>query len=868
MEKFWWFLIVITGFALASFLIYRAVVEWEDHPILTTVDSSSVPITSIQFPTITICPKRRVVYRQMQSSLLYNPWNMIENLFNQFNLTNFNGDPEEIRFMNDTSFLLDVVISSIQRTLTQNIKFDFEQLKIKWADELDSDYYREVRPSSRILLSFDYEYEEEFSYSDFNDTAELLQNNTMHLKIEIYQMMIDIENSPQNATSPRAFILNDIKSHFGKCHGQLEFHTSYLPRWHEILSERYAELEEAEKRTSCTSIRCKTGMKRFHGLLEMGDFLCKNRPPRLGSLLAKFRKEIIKHFLYSEKRYNRIREFFANVIKNLIGPLYGLEKFNLLDVGLNGFRTESNATFVECRHDLFLRHRRMWLSYLKGNSSILPCLGSEDPCCSYSGFYRLGRTAGNSSILPCLGSEDPCCSYSGFYTKHKNVFGRILLQMLDSLVSDYPEMPNGNRLGYDIPTDYRHKRMPKILRCNLGSFGQVVYAEPTEDCTLMEPTSTLNGICVTFNQKNAFDNLKKEEERTQNIPEKLYEILTNNQRNKVFNPRGHGLDFGFQLLIYDHDLLEREDKDSEYTIGITDQYNYMNPRLSEFKTTPGMHTYVSITPQETVTHPNVVEYPQTARGCRFPHENEGLHIYKVYSKAACQYECVIYRGVQRFGCVPWNYLSNVTDKNICDDEATRYFNFFLQNTSFIQEHCDCPQDCHQLEFTYSETIKPVDFKSLCKIEPGTEEESDLYWSFPQILRRYENVFMGKLRAIRDGKEYTEYEECIALWSKEMTLVEFKLDSPTFTRMTKEAKTTFIDKVATIGGTLGLFTGMSIISMFEICYWGMKASRKLIMKNTLVNNVPLNLWKKPSSSSSLTAISPSPFASTKVPEPQI
>lgn len=59
MEKFWWFLIVITGFALASFLIYRAVVEWEDHPILTTVDSSSVPITSIQFPTITICPKRR-----------------------------------------------------------------------------------------------------------------------------------------------------------------------------------------------------------------------------------------------------------------------------------------------------------------------------------------------------------------------------------------------------------------------------------------------------------------------------------------------------------------------------------------------------------------------------------------------------------------------------------------------------------------------------------------------------------------------------------------------------------------------------------------------------------------------------------------
>eukprot|EP00095_Tigriopus_kingsejongensis_P002325 maker-scaffold347_size200506-snap-gene-1.26 protein:Tk02325 transcript:maker-scaffold347_size200506-snap-gene-1.26-mRNA-1 annotation:"pickpocket" len=290
----------------------------------------------------------------------------------------------------------------------------------------------------------------------------------------------------------------------------------------------------------------------------------------------------------------------------------------------------------------------------------------------------------------------------------------------------------------------------------------------------------------------------------------------------------------------------------------------MNPRLSEFKTTPGMHTFVSITPQETVTHTNVASFPQADRGCRFPEETDGLYIYKSYSKGACQYECIIYKGTEKFGCVPWNYMSNLTEIEICDDEATKYFNFFLQNTSFIQEHCNCPQDCHQLEFTYSETIKPIDFKSLCKIEPGTEDESDLYWSFPKILQRYENVFMGQLRAIRDGKVYNEYDECVSLWSKEMTLVEFKLDSPTYTRMTKEAKTSFIDKVATIGGTLGLFTGMSIISMFEICYWFMKASRRLISKNIQNVNSPPNLWKKSSSSTStITPISPAP--TSKIPQ---
>ena len=47
------------------------------------------------------------------------------------------------------------------------------------------------------------------------------------------------------------------------------------------------------------------------------------------------------------------------------------------------------------------------------------------------------------------------------------------------------------------------------------------------------------------------------------------------------------------------------------------------------------------------------------------------------------------------------------------------------------------------------------------------------------------------------------------------MVTIFINSPTFDLMTKDAKTTFMDRLAVIGGTLGLFAGFSIISGIEV-----------------------------------------------------
>ena len=58
-------------------------------------------------------------------------------------------------------------------------------------------------------------------------------------------------------------------------------------------------------------------------------------------------------------------------------------------------------------------------------------------------------------------------------------------------------------------------------------------------------------------------------------------------------------------------------------------------------------------------------------------------------------------------------------------------------------------------------------------------------------------------------------------------------SPTFERITKQEKANFVTKLSTIGGTMGLLTGFSIISGIEIVYFVAKivftGMRKMMIK---------------------------------------
>ena len=76
---------------------------------------------------------------------------------------------------------------------------------------------------------------------------------------------------------------------------------------------------------------------------------------------------------------------------------------------------------------------------------------------------------------------------------------------------------------------------------------------------------------------------------------------------------------------------------------------------------------------------------------------------------------------------------------------------------------------------------------------------------------------------------------------DLRYVRIYFDASTFDIITKDRAAKFVDMISAIGGTLGLFTGFSIMSAVEIVYFGIKiileaikanrSKRKLAAENT-------------------------------------
>ena len=64
---------------------------------------------------------------------------------------------------------------------------------------------------------------------------------------------------------------------------------------------------------------------------------------------------------------------------------------------------------------------------------------------------------------------------------------------------------------------------------------------------------------------------------------------------------------------------------------------------------------------------------------------------------------------------------------------------------------------------------------------------------------------------------------------EWKYVRIYFDATTFDIVTKDRAAKFVDIISALGGTLGLFTGFSIISAFEIVYFGIKIILEFIRK---------------------------------------
>ena len=67
--RLFWTICVILAFSLTTYQMTSLYTQWEDNPVITTLDTVALPIEDIEFPAVTICPQGSV--KQIMDNVLF-----------------------------------------------------------------------------------------------------------------------------------------------------------------------------------------------------------------------------------------------------------------------------------------------------------------------------------------------------------------------------------------------------------------------------------------------------------------------------------------------------------------------------------------------------------------------------------------------------------------------------------------------------------------------------------------------------------------------------------------------------------------------------------------------------------------------------
>ncbi len=133
----------------------------------------------------------------------------------------------------------------------------------------------------------------------------------------------------------------------------------------------------------------------------------------------------------------------------------------------------------------------------------------------------------------------------------------------------------------------------------------------------------------------------------------------------------------------------------------------------------------------------------------------------------------------------------------------------------VVDHCTCPNDCDGNSYAYSMSLKKLDSDAMCRSSFRLRSylSSPEVSGYPKFMQNFDNMTRDYV--------YDLYGLCTKTLD-ELAFVQIQFASSNVLQFRTELRVTLADQVANLGGTLGLFTGMSILSFCEVLFWAARA----------------------------------------------
>ena len=252
-----------------------------------------------------------------------------------------------------------------------------------------------------------------------------------------------------------------------------------------------------------------------------------------------------------------------------------------------------------------------------------------------------------------------------------------------------------------------------------------------------------------------------------------------------------------------------------YVIGISDQKNLVDQKRKTILVHPGKETMIKIIPRIVETTSDFDTLKMNQRNCKLSYETDGLEYLTHYSRVGCEMECAMRKAMSICKCIPWHYPNNFKMYPICEMFAGYCFDRVMSgDTNYWNCKQQCRKDCHETKYIVIEDVLPINHKKICL--EGSSMDKQIKHNFQQYFafHNYKTLVQGEV--IPDlAKSYTNGSLCEDYVKSYLGFVN--VYGPTsHVILTKRDKAFFFyDQLGTVGGTFGLFIGMSLLSFVEI-----------------------------------------------------
>ena len=254
---------------------------------------------------------------------------------------------------------------------------------------------------------------------------------------------------------------------------------------------------------------------------------------------------------------------------------------------------------------------------------------------------------------------------------------------------------------------------------------------------------------------------------------------------------------------------------STYTIRISGHTDYIDQKRDLVTIKPGQKILINVMPRLVQTSEDFNALRLDQRKCKLPYEIDGLELTTKYSRVGCETECAIQKAMAVCRCIPWHYPYNFDKWPMCEMFGSYCFDVLMSaDTNYWECKYQCLKDCQDIEYIVIHSTFPIDTKEACRETSFLNQHFQRRFHQHFAFYAYQTMIQGG--SISEvGTSLTNGSLCQQFVKDHVSFVSVKSPMSLVLLTERDKAVSFYDILGTIGGTFGLFTGMSLLSFAEI-----------------------------------------------------